>query len=150
MALVKIERRQQIATLGGVILTLALFYPCWRAGVWFSEKAWNVIETSVDDRANQTTLVVGPVLRISSTGGSAFALGHDICPGQDSHAMRMLLGEPADAGTPQCIVVTPTTSSVRVSVIADGAIGLAEEWTVKRKAGGVLFRRPDGSLVISN
>lgn len=63
--------------------------------------------------------------------------------------MRTFLGESGDAGKPECIVVSPTTSSVHVKLFSKDAYGIGEEWVVARDAERVSFRRPDGSPVIA-
>ena len=137
------------AALACFILGVALVYPAWQAGQWLANNLWASIEAQTRDQVKRMTLVVGPMLPITIDGMTVHALGTDICPGQESKSIRVLFGESANAGMPQCIVVTPTTEKVRVSLLGNGSLGKTEEWTVQRDADRTSFRRPNGAFVIT-
>ncbi len=140
--------RNRIAAVG-LVLFLSLFYPAWQSGKWIANHFWAAVTESVGEQVKPVTLVVGPMLPINVGSKTAYALGSDVCPGQQSDAMRLVFGEPINAGMHQCIVVTATTTKVRVSLLVNGALVTTEEWVVERDAGRVSFRRPDGSPVVA-
>jgi hypothetical protein len=148
MEKIGLKNKQMTAT--GLILALALAYPAMQVGKWFSNNLWTATQEAIFEQSKEITRVYGPMLPITIGAKAVYAVGTDICPGQERNTMRFLFGEKANTGMSQCIVVAPTTEKVRVTLLSDGALGPTEEWTVEREGYRTSFRRPDGSFVIAN
>lgn len=132
--------RRQLAVLAG---SLVLLYPALQVSEWLARATTETIR----EQASAMTLVIGKHVRVLGDGGTVLVLGTDVCPGQESSTVRALFGEVANAGQRECIVVHPTTTNVRVMLLAKGEPGRVEEWTVDRTADRVSFSA-NGSPVI--
>ena len=137
--------RRQLAM---VVVSTVLLFPAWQVGKWLASSFWTATAETIREHASAMTLVIGKPVRMLGDGGTVLVLGTDVCPGQESSTVRALFGEVANAGQRECIVVQPTTTKVRVMLLAKGEPGRAEEWTVDRNANRVSFRNSNGSPVI--
>jgi hypothetical protein len=88
------------------------------------------------------TIVIWPNYKVMVGGKTAMVFGSDICPPTES----FFSGQNPSSGKPECIVITPETTSVLVKVwLPEG--DTAEVWSVERSADRMMLRRRDGSLI---
>lgn len=133
----------------GWIVGLVLAYPALHLGKWLGNHVSDSFTRAFSEQAESMTLVFGPMMPITIDGKAAKALGINVCPSHQGDNVRWLFGESAHAGVQQCIVVTPETKKVWVSLLVDGSLGPSEEWTVERDGGKVALKRPNGSYVMA-
>jgi hypothetical protein len=81
------------------------------------------------------TVVVQPGYKMQVNGQAAQVFGKDECPPSRS-----------DEGKRLCIVITPETKTVPVTVVLPGG-PVDEVWTVERSADRTMLRRADGSYL---
>lgn len=91
------------------------------------------------------TLVIKPGYKMLVGGQPAPVFGSQKCPPGDKN-MRELVGPDSDEGMPTCIVITPDTETVSVTVGFPNGPS-AETWTVERSGDHTMLRRPDGSYL---
>lgn len=93
------------------------------------------------------TIAFAPGFQIAVEGKPVAVSGFDPCPKQDP-AMTKLFGPAPTDDAKECIVVRPSTQSVKVRLSAR----TDEVWVVlrdKTHPDRMSLRRPDGSLVVS-
>lgn len=87
------------------------------------------------------TLVIHSDYKMLVGGQQAQVFGSDVCPPADN-----LFGSDPDEGTRSCVVITPETKTVSVTVqLSEGPS--KESWTVERSGDRTMLRRADGTLL---
>lgn len=127
---------------------LTLLHPALEGAQALANGLTTLITEHVDQDAQKITMVMGPIVPDTVSGKLGYAVGTDICPDQRGSAMLTRASEGSAAGSHGCIVVSPDTAQVRVTLLIDNAASTAEAWAVKRSDSGLTFRRPDGSTVM--
>ena len=91
------------------------------------------------------TLVIHSNYKMLVGGQPAQVFGSDVCPPADKF-MKVLFGADPDEGTRSCVVITPETKTVSVTVLLPEGPS-KESWTIERSGDRTMLRRADGTLL---
>lgn len=98
--------------------------------------------------AKPITLVFPPGYQVAIASQPVGVYGFDVCPKQ-APFMKAVFGSAPNEDSTDCIVVAPTTKTVKVKLALPAGI-VAEEWTVRRGVADQLhLMRPNGQPVVS-
>lgn len=92
------------------------------------------------------TLVFNSGYKMLVDGRQVPIFGKNECPPANTNAMTSIFGPDSDEGKRSCVVISPDTKTVLVTVgLSDGPTD--EIWTVERSSERTMLRRADGSYL---